>query len=350
MTTPRGGGDVAATTTTAGAAPARVRRRQGLPARAHRAARDRDRRARATGAEQYYDARRGRGLRLRRAARRARATRSRRSSRSCRTTSRAANPAYEEMEGVVAGVPELADYDVIIDAGARRERPRERRPVQIKTPAGKDVQAARQLLLPDRDLALRHRAEVRRQGRRARPRRRRQGRLRRGAAGRRLPTSPPRATSSKHAKELDASAREVDADARTLHRARRDDADDVASTSRRGRTRASSPATRPRRTASSPPRACRTSPTSSAASCVIYDSDRAEIAEESTPRRPTQTGATWTSCTRSPRRCATRRRAASSSPPSEADTLGTEAQERAEAIAGQVSQAAGQLGHQAREA
>jgi hypothetical protein len=29
-----------------------------------------------------------------------------------------ANPAYEEMEGVVAGVPSLADYDVIIDAGS----------------------------------------------------------------------------------------------------------------------------------------------------------------------------------------------------------------------------------------
>ena len=29
-----------------------------------------------------------------------------------------ANPAYEEMEGVVAGVPSLADFDVIIDAGA----------------------------------------------------------------------------------------------------------------------------------------------------------------------------------------------------------------------------------------
>ncbi len=31
-----------------------------------------------------------------------------------------ANPSYEEMEGVVAGVPSLAEYDVIIDAGARR--------------------------------------------------------------------------------------------------------------------------------------------------------------------------------------------------------------------------------------
>ena len=34
---------------------------------------------------------------------------------------RAANPSYEEMEGVVAGVPELADFDVIIDAGSDGE-------------------------------------------------------------------------------------------------------------------------------------------------------------------------------------------------------------------------------------
>ena len=30
----------------------------------------------------------------------------------------AANPAYEEMEGIVAGVPRLAQYDVDIDAGS----------------------------------------------------------------------------------------------------------------------------------------------------------------------------------------------------------------------------------------
>jgi len=34
-----------------------------------------------------------------------------------------ANPAYEQMEGVVAGVPELADYDVIIDAGGDASDP-----------------------------------------------------------------------------------------------------------------------------------------------------------------------------------------------------------------------------------
>jgi hypothetical protein len=48
-----------------------------------------------------------------------------------------ANPAYEEMEGVVAGVPSLADYDVIIDAGADKSDPENAAPITLKTPAGK---------------------------------------------------------------------------------------------------------------------------------------------------------------------------------------------------------------------
>jgi hypothetical protein len=48
-----------------------------------------------------------------------------------------ANPAYEEMEGVVAGVPELADFDVIIDAGSDKSDPENAVPFSIKTPAGK---------------------------------------------------------------------------------------------------------------------------------------------------------------------------------------------------------------------
>src|SRR4051812_47846170 len=48
-----------------------------------------------------------------------------------------ANPAYEEMEGVVAGVPSLADYDVIIDAGADKSDPENEVPFTVKTPAGK---------------------------------------------------------------------------------------------------------------------------------------------------------------------------------------------------------------------
>jgi hypothetical protein len=50
---------------------------------------------------------------------------------------RAANPAYEEMEGVVAGVPELADFDVIIDAGGDASDPENAVPFSITTDAGR---------------------------------------------------------------------------------------------------------------------------------------------------------------------------------------------------------------------
>jgi hypothetical protein len=49
-----------------------------------------------------------------------------------------ANPAYEEMEGVVAGVPSLADYDVIIDAGSDGSDPESAVPFSLKTKAGKE--------------------------------------------------------------------------------------------------------------------------------------------------------------------------------------------------------------------
>ena len=59
-----------------------------------------------------------------------------------------ANPAYEEMEGVVAGVPSLADYDVIIDAGSDASDPGERGAVLDQDRGRQDLQAARQPLLP----------------------------------------------------------------------------------------------------------------------------------------------------------------------------------------------------------
>ncbi len=48
-----------------------------------------------------------------------------------------ANPAYEQMEGVVAGVPSLADYDVIIDAGSDKSDPENAAPITLETPGGK---------------------------------------------------------------------------------------------------------------------------------------------------------------------------------------------------------------------
>jgi hypothetical protein len=48
-----------------------------------------------------------------------------------------ANPSYEEMEGVVAGVPSLAEYDVIIDAGSDGSDPENAVPFDIETPRGR---------------------------------------------------------------------------------------------------------------------------------------------------------------------------------------------------------------------
>jgi hypothetical protein len=48
-----------------------------------------------------------------------------------------ANPSYEEMEGVVAGVPSLAEYDVILDAGADASDPENAVPFDLKTPEGR---------------------------------------------------------------------------------------------------------------------------------------------------------------------------------------------------------------------
>jgi Imelysin len=48
-----------------------------------------------------------------------------------------ANPDYEQMEGVVAGVPSLADYDVIIDAGSDKSDPENAVPFSIKTENGR---------------------------------------------------------------------------------------------------------------------------------------------------------------------------------------------------------------------
>lgn len=50
---------------------------------------------------------------------------------------RTANPEYEEMEGVVAGVPELSEYDTIIDAGADGSDPENAVPFDVELPSGK---------------------------------------------------------------------------------------------------------------------------------------------------------------------------------------------------------------------
>ena len=57
---------------------------------------------------------------------------------SMQATWRKANPLYEQAEGIVAGVPELADYDVILDAGApAAEDPQNAVPFDLKRPDGR---------------------------------------------------------------------------------------------------------------------------------------------------------------------------------------------------------------------
>jgi hypothetical protein len=51
-----------------------------------------------------------------------------------------ANPAYEEMEGIVAGVPRLAQYDVDIDAGSDASTPEDAVSFSLTTPDGKQLE------------------------------------------------------------------------------------------------------------------------------------------------------------------------------------------------------------------
>jgi hypothetical protein len=50
-----------------------------------------------------------------------------------------ANPAYEEMEGIVAGVPRLAQYDVDIDAGSDASDPESAVSYSLELPSGKTL-------------------------------------------------------------------------------------------------------------------------------------------------------------------------------------------------------------------
>ncbi|MGZ8686675.1 MAG: EfeM/EfeO family lipoprotein, partial [Solirubrobacterales bacterium] len=50
-----------------------------------------------------------------------------------------ANPAYEEMEGIVAGVPRLAQYDVDIDAGADASDPENAVSFSLELPSGETL-------------------------------------------------------------------------------------------------------------------------------------------------------------------------------------------------------------------
>ena len=225
----------------------------------------------------------------------------------------------------------------------RRLRSRERRPVLDQDAGGRPSSSRATSTTWSRRALFGTEPKFAGQGRQARPRRRRQGRVRRGAARRATSTSPPRATSRSSAKELDAAAKQVEPDrAGRVHRARRDDADDVGvlrgveelalrrrrQGDREGVRRRLAPAghrRHPRR-----PRAdLRQRPAA----------DR----EGRPPSRPPDRPVAAASCSSFAARLRDQEAGGKKFTAEDADTLGREAQDQAEAIAGQVTQAAGQL-------
>ena len=171
------------------------------------------------------------------------------------------NPAYEEMEAVVAGVPALADYDVIIDPGGDASDPKTAVPFSIKTEDGRTFkQPGNLFFLVESSLygtEPKFAAKADLDG---------DGTVKFGEA---LPDARFYLAALK---EFDRQATELDAAAKKWTPSEQDALTALVvmtrrcrSTSRRGRTRASWPAARRRRSRSSAPRASRTSPTSSAA-------------------------------------------------------------------------------------
>ena len=147
-------------------------------------------------AQEYYDLAEAVGLRLREAAQGASARRSQTAIKELQGAHIQANPAYEEMEGVVAGVPSLADYDVIIDAGADGSDPENAVPFTSRPRPGKKFKQPGNFFALIETSVFGTEPKFAGQGRRARPRRRRQGR--RSPRRCRTPTScsPRRPTSS----------------------------------------------------------------------------------------------------------------------------------------------------------
>ena len=253
-----------------------------------------------------------------------------------------ANPDYEEMEGVVAGVPELADYDVIIDAGADKSDPENAVPFSLETPNGRKFEQPGNFFALVETSAFGTEPKFTAKGVEADLD---------GDGKVTFPEALPDADFllaattdfAKYAKELDESAKKWEPDARgRVHGRGRDDADDVGVLRRveelalhRRRRRRGEGLRRhlPARRHPRHPRRARPD----------LRQHRAGGREGRPARRPARPRPSCRSCTTSPRGSTTRSRAARSSRRPTPTRSGTEAQRRAEAIAGQVSQAAGKL-------
>ena len=244
---------------------------------------------------------------------------------------------------MVAGVPALADYDVIIDAGSDASDPENAVPFDVETPAGRTFKQPGNFNFLIETSAFGTEPKFPAKG--VEPDLDGDGKVEFGEA---VPDADFYVAAArdfeKYAKELDAAAREWEPTReRRAHRARGDDADDVGVLRAPGRTRASSPASKATEKAFVAASRLQDIADILGGLVLVYDNVKPIVAKADTQ----QAEQTEQSLTQLHEFAAdllrARRRRRASSRAEEADTLGAQAQERAEAIAGQITQAAAKL-------
>jgi hypothetical protein len=252
-----------------------------------------------------------------------------------------ANPSYEEMEGVVAGVPSLAEYDVIIDAGGDASDPENAVPFNLETPAGRTFEQPGNFNFLIETAAFG--TEPRFQAKGAEPDLDGDGELEFGES---LPDADFYVTAArefeKYAKELDAAARDwqpTPGDALTALVVMTPTMSEYFEAWKNSRFIAGERASETAFVAAS-----RLQDIADILSglVLVYDNVRPLVA-----RADRQQAAQTEESLRELRAFAAalrdREKAGRKYSAEEADTLGSQAQERAEAIAGQIAQAAAQL-------
>jgi hypothetical protein len=257
-------------------------------------------------------------------------------------TFREANPAYEEMEGVVAGVPELADFDVIIDAGGDKSDPENAVPFSVTTPGGRTFEQ------PGNFFFLLETAlwgtEERFAARGVEPDLDGDGRV---AFGEALPDADFLVAAARdfaaNAEELESAAREwtpTAQDAFTALVVMTPTMSEYFDAWKNSRFVAGADAKESAFVAAS---RLQDIADILGGLVLIYDNVRPAVAEAD-PQQARQTGVELEDLHGFAARLRDEEAAGRRFTAREADTLGSEAQDRAEAIAGQVSQAAGRLG------
>jgi Imelysin len=251
------------------------------------------------------------------------------------------------MEGVVAGVPELADYDVIIDAGGDASDPENAVPFTIRTKAGKEYKQPGNFFFITETAIFGTEDKFAAKG--VKPDLDGDGEV---SFGESLPDADflQAATTDfeKTAKDLQASGRKWTPEASDVFTAvvvMTPTMSEYFEAWKNSRFVAGSKATE-----SGFVGASRLEDIASILSglVVIYDNIEPQIAEED-PAQAEQTGAALGELLAFVEKVRDEEKGGKKFTAEEAETLGTDAQEQAEAIAGQVSQAAGKLGIELEE-